>query len=303
MNDMNLLDEAGAYWSKISDDGTFNKKISWGNSPIIRRYLGKKICGKPMDSPIKALFHRAHNLYQKSEFEVAISIGCGDASRELSLLKQNIIQKFILFEVSESRIDSIYKKAEEMSLSDRITVHGVDHNEINIDCEADLVFWCHSLHHMFDVHKSVEWSKAALKKGGLFAMYDFIGPARFQWSDDALKHASMIKAILPDELLYDPINNVVTDRKVTRPPRNKLIKRDPTEAADSDRIIEAIKVNFSDYDIKYLGGIIFHLALNGIVCHFMDNPHTEKLLESFLVVDDLLSKDGFNNFATVLAVK
>ena len=134
-------------------------------------------------------------------------------------------------------------------------------------------------------------------------MYDFIGAARFQWSDDALHFASKIKSTLPEELLYDPVNNIFTERKVKRPPRDKLIKRDPTEAADSDRIIEAIKINFNDYDIKYLGGIIFHLALNGIMCHFVENPHTEKLLESFLVVDEILSDNGLNNFAAVLAVK
>ena len=111
------------------------------------------------------------------------------------------------------------------------------------------------------------------------------------------------KSMLPEELLYDPVNNVTTNRNVTRPLRDKLIQRDPTEAADSDRIIEAIKINFSDYDIKYLGGIIFQLALNGIVCHFIENPHTEKLLESFLVVDELLSDNGLNNFAAVLATK
>lgn len=303
MDNNQLLGEAGAYWSKISDDGSFSQKISWGSSPIIRKYLCKKICGKSLDSPIKALFDRAKSLYNKIDYEIAVSVGCGDASRELSLLQQNIVQKFILFEISESRIKRIYEKAEELSLLDRITVYNVDHTEVTLNNEADLIFWCHSLHHMFDVHKSIEWSKAALKKGGLFAMYDFIGAARFQWSDEALDYASKIKSILPEELLYDPINKIMTDRKVKRPPRNKLIKRDPTEAVDSDRIIEGIKVNFNDCDVKYLGGIVFHLALNGLMCHFVDNPHTEKLLESFLIIDDLLSKDGFNNFATVLAVK
>lgn len=303
MNDKTLLKRAGDYWSNITDDGSFSKKISWGNSPIVRRHLCKKICGRSIDSPVEALFERACSLYGKSEFDLGISVGCGDAQRELSLLRNNTVQHFVLFEVSESRVDSIYQVAKSHSLLDRITIHNESYDDIKIENEADLVFWCHSLHHMFDVHNAVLWSKLALKKGGLLAVYDFIGAARFQWSDEALHYASMVKSILPEQLLYDPINKIDTGRVVRRPPRDKLIKRDPTEAVDSDRIIEAITVNFNDCEIRYLGGIIYHLALNGIMCHFIDNNATEKLLESFLFIDELLSEKGHNNFATILATK
>ena len=119
MDNNQLLGDAGAYWSKISDNGSFSQKISWGNSPIIRKYLCKKICGKSLDSPIKALFDRAKSLYNKIDYEIAVSVGCGDASRELSLLQQNIVQKFILFEISESRIKRIYEKAEELTINNK----------------------------------------------------------------------------------------------------------------------------------------------------------------------------------------
>lgn len=53
-------------------------------------------------------------------YKSALSIGCGEGTKEMLLLKNNLVQKFICFDLAEERIIKGKEIAEREGLQDRI---------------------------------------------------------------------------------------------------------------------------------------------------------------------------------------
>ena len=81
----------------------------------------------------------------------------------------------------------------------------------------------------------------------------------------------------------------------------KLRESDPSEAADSSRILECVKVRFPSAEIVLTGGAIYHLALSDILAHFAEEEMG--LLARLLAVDDLCTAMGETHYAVALAIK
>lgn len=301
-----IIKKSGEYWSKITRDGTAAGKVSWGNSTSIQRWKSQRICGRPSDPPFKALFRRCEEKFGAKQFGRAVSVGCGNGALEISLVTQGLIDSFVLYEVSTERARQAMELAQARGIADRIEVRLADITEPGQGGseEFDLVLWNHALHHMLDTPEALRWSRDRLKTGGILMMNDFVGASRFQWSDEALHYASEARAALPPEVLRnprDPANFLPT--KVRRPPMAKLIARDPTEAADSDRILPALNEVFTDVDTVMLGGTIYHLALDELMANLVGDERGEEIIRAMLVADGILSDKGLNNFAVALARK
>jgi hypothetical protein len=158
---------------------------------------------------------------------------------------------------------------------------------------------------MFDVFQAVEWSHMVLKDGGLFYMDDFIGASRFQFSDKQLDIATKVRQAFhkTSYLLDQSGERYISERKV-RPNKEKLIEVDPSEAADSERIIDAIKKYFPDAKIKSTGGVAYHLALSDIVFNFDANIEQDQiLLDLIMLIDELCIDLGESVYGVALAIK
>lgn len=301
---MKTAAEAGGdYWSKVSKKPKNETRPSWGHSPIILSHLCRRLGRPEAKSPLLCLIDllrdRGFHTYDK-----AVSVGAGTGEKEISLVASGLVKHFTLYEVSSVRADAARDRAAKLGVADQIHVSQLEDafTDFSVN-DYDLVFWSHSLHHMPDSYIAVDWSRKVLKPGGVFLMNEFVGAPRFQWSDEALQYASSVRQSLPPKLLKDPIDDLkMLPRSVNRQPREKLIARDPTEAIDSDRIIPATLQYFPNAEIYPLGGIIYHLALNEIIGNFM-SAENEPLLNSLLLYDELLSKNGMNNFAAAIATK
>jgi SAM-dependent methyltransferase len=160
-----------------------------------------------------------------------------------------------------------------------------------------------ALHHMPDVSDALEWSHARLKPGGLLAMDDFVGPDRFQWTDENLRWPTSVRQNLPDRLLRSPyLPGELVERTVGRPTPEEVIAVDPSEAVDCSRIIETIKRLFSAPRIVPTGGALYHLALNDIFGNF-ESPEDLVLLRQILLMYQVLAETGTTQYAVAFAVK
>ncbi|MDP8219106.1 MAG: hypothetical protein P9M03_10315 [Candidatus Theseobacter exili] len=166
------------------------------------------------------------------------------------------------------------------------------------------VHWNHSLHHMLDVDKAVEWSKNVLRSGGLFYMDDFIGASRFQWPDAQLEFATRIRKVFEDsKYLTNPrTSSGSLSTIISRPNKNKLIEDDPSEAADSERIVDAIYKYFPNVEFKVTGGVVYHLALSDMLNNF-DEKDDKILLDLLMIIDELYAKLGQTHYGVALAFK
>lgn len=256
--------------------------------PEITSHINMRLCGEPLTGVASGMHRRLQAL---GPFSHAISVGCGTASKERALLKAGIVQHFDLFDFADTRL----ARAKEAlgPLANRATLVCGDAFDRPAEPEYDLVYWHSSLHHMPDAHAAVEWSLRVLKPGGLFAFWEFTGPTRFQWSDANLEITNRFRQNLP-ERLSGPLRG--------RPSISTMIARDPSEAADSDQILPAIRNYFPDAEIIPLGGALYNNGLTGIYPK-LQLPEDQWVLRQMLLVDDILIEAGENHFHAGFARK
>lgn len=296
-----IIDKAAQHWSKISSTPQIRKR--WWQSKSIIRHINKVVCGEPINGFGAGLKKLAKTKISNRKLKRGISIGCGNGAKEMVLIEQGIVEFFDLFEISEVRVaqgkDLAYKKG----LDNKIKFHTHDPFKLDLKNSYDLVYWDNSLHHMLNVDDAVKWTYEVLRSQGMLLMDDFVGPSRFQWTDRSMEFASKIREILPEKYLKNPDNpSKLLSRKILRPNIKTLIQHDPTEAADSDRIIPSILKYFPNADLKFTGGCIYHLALNDVLAN-IDEEEDSILLELILLTDEALSYIGENHYAVCIALK
>jgi SAM-dependent methyltransferase len=295
----NRTQVAAEHWAqKRSSNGA-----RWWDHPAIHRHINRLVCGDAIDGPHQGFHQRIRVRNGGVPFRRAASVGCGSGGKEIGLLRQNLVEHFELFEIGEFRRDQILAKATEHGVADRVTVYLDDAFAHDFRGDLDLVYWNNSLHHMFDVAQAVAWSHRGLRSGGCFAMDDFVGPSRFQWSDDDLDLAFRVRDAFPDDYLIHPRNPAARiPKRQSRPALDQMMETDPTEAADSASILDAVRKTFPDAEIVGTGGIVYHLALNDVLANF-DEERDAALLQSLLLLDETLAAGGRTHYAVAIATR
>ena len=128
------------------------------------------------------------------------------------------------------------RAAADAGLADRMTFHAAD-AFARPHAPYELVYWDHALHHMLDVRKALDWSVAALAPGGLLVVNDYVGPTRLQWTPAEVRMArAYMAAAAPHLTGARPVGY-----KLPVLSRWRMALRDPSEAPQSDRILEAAR--------------------------------------------------------------
>lgn len=271
---------------------------SWWQFKQVYTHIGRKINGSFID------FIRTQTGGQR--FKRGISVGCGSGIKEMRLLEAGVVEHFDLYELSQDRIDDGKRRAVSLGLQDRATFHLADAFAIcREEGQYDLVHWDNALHHMLDVPQAVEWSRGVLSDGGAFVMDDFVGPSRFQWSEQNLDLIASFRALLPKRLLHRESTDTLIPVRPGRPTVEKMIEADPSEAADSERILPAVRETFPGANIVLTGGAIYHLGLGGGIYKNLDLTREEdaRILEFALLLDDVAIKLGETHYAVCVAFK
>lgn len=221
--------------------------------PEICGHLNREICGEMLPGLSDGV---ARRLAECGTVNQAVSVGCGRAHKEITLLARGIVEHFTLYDLSPARLAEAEKTLERRGLRGRATLICGDAFARPPKPEFDLVYWVSSLHHMTDVHAALQWSHQVLRPGGTLAMWEYIGPTRWQFSEEHYDLMDRFRAALPEE--FRP-GAVVRRRTV-----QEMIARDPSEAADSENILPALWSNFPDAEVIMLGGGIYGFGLSGV---------------------------------------
>ena len=301
------LQKIGNHWSRLDEENKKKrlegaKKERWWQFPQIHQHINSNIDGGDAEH---GFITSAINKHKILPCERGVSVGFGNGVKEIKLLKMDLVQHFDLYELSSGRVENAKALAKKEGLSDRISFHLQDvFDQAPKKNHYDLVYWNQSLHHMLDVPRAVEWSRDVLKPGGGLLMNDFIGPSRFQWSDEELAYATRARRCFVDTHYLaspqDPSKSIPIEKK--RPSVQAMYDADPSEAADSGRIVDALKEYFPNVDIQRTGGVIYHLALNGMLMNF-DEHKDQHIIKLLLMIDDLLVEKDLSHYALAFATK
>ncbi len=298
-----ILGEAGKHWDEQFEKlrtGTVTR-VRWWEDDTTKRHING-ILGHPNVTELHGAFHEeiAKRLARKSGLR-AISVGCAAGTKEMSLMPMTGISKFDLFDISPANIQFGKEEAARQGILDRVNLRVGNALDLNIGDSYDLVYWNNALHHMPSVSDAIRWSRERLKPGGLLAMDDFVGPNRFQWTNENLSWATKVRQSLPNRFLrnpYAPEHQV--PREIVRPTPEEVVAIDPSEAMDSERIVSSLLEAFSDCEIIPTGGALYHLALNDIFCNFQSEDDLV-LLRQILMLDQALADHGTTQYAVAFA--
>ncbi len=276
----NDLKQAADWWDVYyhNDDPRWH----WSKSPAVFDSLGRLSAGKTCSGPGEFVANAITAHYpQLPPFKNAVSVGCGLGLKEFYLLKAGLVEHFILYDLAPKVVDTARKTAEESGLGHAVTCICGDAFALE-QGTFDLVYWDNSLHHMPSSLEALLWSKQRLARGGLLFINDYVGPNRFQFSDQML--ALCNEAIKPLEISH-----------VVRPDPAVIIKDDPTEAIDSAAIVPAMRRLFPSAMHIPLGGVIYFMALSGRPMKI-----SEDVVPDIMALDKMLRDHGLSLYSMYL---
>lgn len=296
MEASNINTVIGKVWDRKSA-GNKDAKSNWWHFPEVYEHIGRKIHGSFVE------FIRAET--DGRVFERAVSVGCGSGTKEMRLIEAGLVDRFDLFELSKERIATGQRRARARGFADRMRFHLADAFAARDSEEVyDLVHWNNSLHHMLDTRDALAWSRRVLRDGGVIAMDDFVGPSRFQWTDFNIRIASEFRRQLPARLLRRADGQGQLPVEVVRRTVQRMIEMDPSEAADSGRILLNLRSVFPDAKVVLTGGAIYHLALAGVYANLdLSREEDMRILKIALLIDDLAMQLGESHYAVAVARK
>jgi SAM-dependent methyltransferase len=271
-------------WDKWNEEDQAKQWVNWWTSPKCNAYYNAQICGRPVPGSSEGCRVRLADAAKGRKLELGVSVGCGAASKEMAFLQDEIVERFELWEIAPKLAETGRQAAERLGLLDRIDYRVGDAFGQSVTPRFDLVYWDHSLHHMSDVSKALEWSVASLKPGGFVVINDYVGPNRLQFTRQEVDLANDFLA-----------RNGFTDRhqKSNLITRLRQWWRDPSEAPQSEMIPEAIKRNLPGAELEPIGGTFLNMLGGRVAPLGEDSSQIDALIRE----DGEMKERGFHHFA------
>ena len=146
---------------------------------------------------------------------------------------------------------------------------------------------------------------SSYEPGGYFLLDEYVGPSKFQWTDEQLSVVNEQLEALP-AVFKQFVTGSGTKGGVGRPTLAEMNAADPSEAVCSADIVKLLPDYFDVLEINGYGGSLLHILLEGITGNFVeDNPRSMSYLQSFFDLEDRLIASGRlqHDFANIIARK
>lgn len=221
-----------------------------------------------------------------------LSLACGGGETDIRIAKTGKVRRIDGYDISRERIEHATARAKAEGLQDVVSFHVADVTKAELGQGAyDVVLAEGALHHFSPLVTVLDKISQALRKDGLLFINDFVGPTRFQWSTRQLEAANSILRALP--LRYRNRRDGTSKPDIYRPSRLSMILGDPSEAAESGKIMPEVRKRFEVIEETGYGGTLLHILLAGIAHNFLgDDAETDSLLRAIFAFEDALIATG-----------
>lgn len=233
----------------------------------------------------------------------AVSIGCGFGALERDLSRRGIVRVVDAYDIAHGAITEARRLAEAEGL-DGLRYHIANLEVLGLEPRSvDAVFAHSSVHHVEKLEALYATVWQALRPDGLFHLNEYIGPTRFQWTDEQLTLSNAFLDSLPDRLRRLPSGH--PKPALVRPTIQEMIDADPSEAIRSAELVPLLRPYFNLLEFRPLGGTLCHIALGGIAQNFdPSSDEDESFLQALFRMEDTAMADGRirSDFAVITAV-
>ena len=270
----------GAHWARREDT-----ICSWWQSPVVVGEVRRRITGNP-ETRVEQYFR---DRYCPRTLGRGLSLGAGDGAFERSMLELGVCEEILGVDISEARVERA-NAAVPRALAGRLSFECHNLESWRPGGEFELVIARDALHHLARLEDLCAALEQHLRPGSLLYVDEYVGPARFQWSDKQLEIISRLLARLSPALVADLVDPDLGPRRhARRPSVEGMIADDPSESVRSNEIPAILAAHFDVVERRPYGGAVFHQLFNRIMGNFAGH---EDLVRTLMEVDFLLCDEG-----------
>jgi ubiquinone/menaquinone biosynthesis C-methylase UbiE len=226
-----------------------------------------------------------YRVYGNPRPRCVLEIGSGNGDLLLDLRRMNLADQYVGMDVSAVAVQVSQQKATEAGFSNlRFEVGDLNKLELAPQC-YDMILAQMCIHHIENLEHLFAQVARALTPNGLFAINDYVGPSRWQFTRTQILLANALLYCLPDRLkVSHPEGNIKGQLK--RPTIHEMLAMDASEAVRSEEILRVFKQYFSvERQIDY-GGSVSILVLDTIISNFKVEDRTSvRWLKSVFWID------------------
>jgi 2-polyprenyl-3-methyl-5-hydroxy-6-metoxy-1,4-benzoquinol methylase len=274
--------KAAEWWNDPQSEAP---ETQWVRVPGVAENMNRRATGDPA---IDWINHSAGLLSSFAKPIKALSIGCGFGVIERTLRRRDFCQLIHGVDVAENAIESARKTAQSEGLNG-LTYEVADLNTARFPVEAYDVVYAHaSLHHIFQLEHILNEIKQALKPGGLFVVYEYIGPAQMQFPRRDLELADIFLKAIPERYRKLQKREGIKEQAF-RASLDEMNNSDPSEAIRATEIVPLIASRFEIRHFRYVGGTLLLLVFNEIAGNFVENdPAIMPFVNTLIALDNFL---------------
>jgi len=230
-----------------------------------------------------------------------LTLGCGDMRCEHTFFTHPPLplEWVDAYDISAAMISRAQQLTDSLGL--RVQYHVEDVNYCELPPGTyDLAVVAHPMHHFKRMEHIVSQVNRSLKPGGVFVVWEYVGPRYQQFSRRQRTHATMVLRALPPQYRRE-----LNGKTCTRVASQSLFFISPDEAVHSDHILPSLKQMDIVYQYNW-AGLLFPLLRGGIAVNFDENnPQDRKIIDCLFQLDRLLCQSGRiePNFTITIATK
>lgn len=273
--------KAADWWSDPESEAS---DTQWVRVPGVAENMNRRATGDPA---LDWINHSASLLTSFAKPIKALSIGCGFGIIERTLRRHDYCQLIHGVDVAEKAIETARKTAQAEGL-DGLSYEVADLNTAKFPPQTYDVVYAHaSLHHIFQLEHLLNEIKQTLRPGGLFVVYEYIGPSQMQFPRRDLELADVFLKVIPER--YRQLQRRKgTKKEALRASLDTMNRSDPSEGIRASEIVPLIASRFEIRHFRYVGGTLLLLIFNEIAGNFLESD-----LEIIPVIDALITLDNF----------
>lgn len=285
------------FWSTL--DLERSRQVSWDSLHCLGQMAVREMTGGQSDQLMDIVIERLAS--PRPNHLRGLVLGCGDMVGEHWYFVHPALPFELVdaYDISTELVERARQLTDSVGLD--VQYHVEDVNYLELPPETyDLVVVAHSMHHFRRIGHIVDQVNRSLKPGGLFVVWEYVGPRYQRFSRRQRAHANMVLRGLPLE--YRRELNGKTRKRVKNQP---LLFISPDEAVRSDLILPALQRMNILYQYNW-AGLLFPLLRGGIAVNFdQDDPEDYKTIECLFQLDRLLCQSGRvePNFTITLAAR
>ena len=252
----------------------------WCGSPIVLAYRSRMVTGSDDGNP--SLLIVDHLAPQCRNGKVLV-LGCGQSLAEHWLAISKTAQFAHGIDVSPGAIEKARAEVVSQGLSGRVTHEVMDINKLSLlENSYDGLLISQSMHHFENLEHICAEIVKGLKPGAPIVIDDFVGPTRFQYSEDRLNLMNRLLVCLPPHMQKPPIERI---------PLESFLKIDPSEGVRCGDIPGVIRRFFSiEKELPYGGSIIYQLLQDIVPYIRHEDPRDAALVKLLVTFEEYLIK-------------